>query len=122
MDEENFSWRREKVWLPLIYFLKSVKKRKWKSKSSQAGKHGLSLIRPVIRRFNIFKRPILDSSDCSVRRVHGSLKDDCPDENAEIKIEVIENDVEPKTEPEIIDLPATVKLSEVCTLQIILQG
>ena len=61
----------------------------------------------------------MDASDCSVR---GSLIDDCPDENAEIKIEVIENDIEPKTEPEIIDLPATVKLSEVCTIQIVLQG
>ena len=47
--------------------------------------------------------------------VRGSWIDDCPDENAEIKIEVIENDIEPKTEPEIIDLPATDDLSEVCT-------
>ena len=43
-----------------------------------------------------------------------SDKEDCPDENAEIKIEVIENDIEPKTEPELIDLQATEESYQVC--------
>ena len=44
-----------------------------------------------------------------------SDKEDCADENAEIKIEVIENDIEPKTEPEFIDLQTTEKSYQVCT-------
>ena len=44
-----------------------------------------------------------------------SDKEDCADENAEIKIEVIENDIEPKTEPEFIDLQMTEKSYQVCT-------
>ena len=43
-----------------------------------------------------------------------SDKEDCADENAEIKIEVIENDIEPKTEPEFIDLQTTEKSYQVC--------
>lgn len=43
-----------------------------------------------------------------------SDKENCPEENAEIKIEVIENDIEPKTEPELIDLQATEESYQVC--------
>jgi len=43
-----------------------------------------------------------------------SDKEDCPEENAEIKIEVIEDDIEPKTEPELIDLQATEESYQVC--------
>ena len=44
--------------------------------------------------------------------------EDCPDENAEIKIEVIENDIELKTEPELIDLQATEESYQVCEIQL----
>ena len=40
--------------------------------------------------------------------------EDCADENAEIKIEVIENDIEPKTEPEFIDLQTNEESYQVC--------
>ena len=44
-----------------------------------------------------------------------SDKEDFADENAEIKIEVIENDIELKTEPEFIDLQTNEESYQVCT-------
>ena len=41
--------------------------------------------------------------------------EDCADENVEITIEVIENDIEPKTEPEFIDLQTNEESYQVCT-------